>query len=285
MTDLLADRAVLVLSGSDRASFLQGLTTNDVTALTPDNALWSAVLTPQGRVVSAFFLFAAALDGRDVILIDAPRAQADELARRLSRFRLRADVAIEPTDLRVLAGTDDPPRQLPDRGALRIAPDPRADGAGWRAIVRQTPADAGDGGAWNARRIALGLPEAEDFEEDRTLALEADMDLLHGVSWSKGCYMGQEITARTHYRGLLRRRLLPVRIGEGAFPETGGALFAGEREVGTLRSRAGDRALAFLRREAWNDPRLNFEGVPVSVVWPDWFPAELRNESREEVSP
>lgn len=269
MTDLLSHRSVLAFSGKDRASFLQGLITNDIELLTPDAAIWSALLTPQGRWLSEFFLFWTP----DSILMDCPADHADMLAKKLSRFRLRADVKIEATDFRVLVGHDSPaPAE-----AIRVANDPRCDGAGWRAVVQRVPGAAGHGDNWLKRRLERGLPEAADFESEKTLALEANMDLLHGVSWKKGCYMGQELTARTHYRGLLRRRLLPVQLQDGAFPENGGTLVMGDKGVGELRSRQGSRALAMLRREAWSSSELAFEGKPVSVVWPDWFPLEMRS--------
>lgn len=269
MIDLLSHRSVLAFSGADRASFLQGLITNDVQLLTPDGALWSALLTPQGRWLSEFFLFGAP----DRILMDCPADHADMLAKKLSRFRLRADVKIEATDLQVIVGHESPA----PAGAICVANEPRCDDAGWRALIQQAPVGTGHGEHWLTKRLEKGLPEAPDFESEKTLALEANMDLLHGVSWKKGCYMGQELTARTHYRGLLRRRLLPVQLQDGAFPENGGTLLMGDKEVGELRSRQGSRALAMLRREAWSSPELAFEGKPVSVVWPDWFPLEMRS--------
>ncbi|MBS1049039.1 folate-binding protein YgfZ [Gluconobacter japonicus] len=269
MLDLLSYRSVLAFTGADRLSFLQGLITNDVQLLTSDTALWSALLTPQGRWLSEFFLFSTP----ESILMDCPSDHADMLVKKLSRFRLRADVGIEATDFKVIVDQDSPA----PADAICAANDPRCDGAGWRAVVQQTPTEAGHGDVWLKRRLEKGLPEAVDFESEKTLALEANMDLLHGVSWKKGCYMGQELTARTHYRGLLRRRLLPVQIQDGAFPEAGGTLVMGDKEVGELRSRQGSRALAMLRREAWSSPELAFEGKQVSVVWPDWFPLEMRS--------
>ncbi|MBS1021145.1 folate-binding protein YgfZ [Gluconobacter cerinus] len=269
MIELLPLRSVLTFSGADRASFLQGLITNDVQSLSPGNAVWSALLTPQGRWLSEFFLFS---DGYR-ILMDCPSEHSEMLVKKLSRFRLRADVKIELTALHVIVGATEtiPPE------ALCSAPDPRCESAGWRAIVSQPPVETPQGHDWLDRRLTLGLPDTDDFESEKTLALEANLDLLHGVSWKKGCYMGQELTARTHYRGLLRRRILPVTVKDGTFPEIGGILTMGDKEVGELRSRHGSHALALLRREAWLSPDLAFEGKPVSVVWPDWFPLEMRS--------
>lgn len=269
MNHSLSHRAVLSFTGADRASFLQGLVTNDAQSLTPATSVWSALLTPQGRWLSEFFLY----DASDRILMDCAADHADMLVKRLSRFRLRADVQIEKTDLNMVTGAENRPFPV---DAITHAPDPRCDGAGWRAIVTGT----GQGGEtpveFLERRLTLGLPDVMDFESEQTLALEADMDLLNGVSWKKGCYMGQELTARTHYRGLVKRRLLPVVLSDGTFPDEGGVIIAGEREVGDIRSRSGNRALAMLRRDAWSSPELTCNGQPLSVVWPAWFPPEMR---------
>lgn len=269
MNHSLSHRAVLSFTGADRTSFLQGLITNDAHALTPATSVWSALLTPQGRWLSEFFLY----DASDRILMDCAADHADMLVKRLSRFRLRADVQIEKTDLRVITGAVGSPAPS---APVATAPDPRCDGAGWRAIVPASEEGGEMPEEFLERRLTLGLPDVMDFESEQTLALEADMDLLNGVSWKKGCYMGQELTARTHYRGLVKRRLLPVVLSDGTFPDEGGVIIAGEREVGDIRSRSGNRALAMLRRDAWSSPELTCNGQPLSVVWPAWFPPEMR---------
>lgn len=269
MNHSLSHRAVLSFIGADRTSFLQGLITNDAHALTPATSVWSALLTPQGRWLSEFFLY----DASDCILMDCADDHADMLVKRLSRFRLRADVQIEKTDLRVITGAVGSPAPS---APVATVPDPRCDGAGWRAIVPASEEGGEMPEEFLERRLTLGLPDVMDFESEQTLALEADMDLLHGVSWKKGCYMGQELTARTHYRGLVKRRLLPVVLSDGTFPDEGGTIIAGEREVGDIRSRSGNRALAMLRRDAWSSPELTCNGQPLSVVWPAWFPPEMR---------
>lgn len=265
----LSHRAVLSFTGTDRASFLQGLITNDVQTLKDTTAVWSALLTPQGRWLSEFFLY----NTPDRILMDCPADHAEMLAKRLSRFRLRADVQIESTPLQIITGAEN--RQLP-QNALTSAPDPRCDGAGWRAIMTEPDQSGETPAEFLERRLTLGLPDVMDFESEQTLALEANMDLLHGVSWKKGCYMGQELTARTHYRGLVKRRLLPVTISGDAFPEEGGIIISAEREVGEIRSRSGNRAVAMLRRDAWSASDLTYNGQPLSIIWPIWFPEEMR---------
>ncbi|MBF0860589.1 folate-binding protein YgfZ [Gluconobacter kanchanaburiensis] len=270
MSHSLSHRAVLSFTGADRNSFLQGLVTNDIQSLPVGKSIWSALLTPQGRWLSEFFLY----NGSDRILMDCAADHADMLVKRLSRFRLRADVQIEKTDLRVITGTED--RSGPPDNTMVHAPDPRCDGAGWRAIVTGTDQAGETPTEFLERRLTLGLPDIMDFEPEQTLALEADMDLLHGVSWKKGCYMGQELTARTHYRGLVKRRLLPVVLTDGVFPEQGGLIVAGEREVGDIRSHSGKRAIAMLRRDAWSSNDLTCNGASLSVDWPAWFPDDKR---------
>ncbi|EHH69423.1 CAF17-like 4Fe-4S cluster assembly/insertion protein YgfZ [Gluconobacter morbifer] len=270
MIESLTHRSVLRFSGKDRTTFLQGLVTNDLLSLTAGQAVWSALLTPQGRWLSEFFLMEQ--DGS--LFMDCAAAHAEMLTKRLSRFRLRADVQIEPAALHVIAGDHATP--APET-AFCHAPDPRCDGAGWRALVGALPDPIQDASHYLIRRLPLGLPDVMDFEPEQTLALEGDMDLLHGISWKKGCYMGQELTARTHYRGLVRRRLLPVSLQGAPFPAEGGTILMGGREIGDLRSRSGHRGLTMLRREAWQASDLTCNGQPVTIDWPQWFPSEMRS--------
>ncbi|QDH17688.1 CAF17-like 4Fe-4S cluster assembly/insertion protein YgfZ [Swingsia samuiensis] len=271
MIELLPDRSVLAITGTDRTSFLQGLVTNDLTSLTENRCIWSALLTAQGRWLSEFFLYSTSSE----ILMDCPSSHAEMLIKHLSRFRLRAYVQIKLTDFLVIVGHDAPP----PKDIILTASDPRLPNAGWRAILPQdqSPSIPSNTTQWIKHRLNLGLPDYVDFISEKTLPLEANMDLLHGVSWSKGCYMGQELTARTHYRGLLKRRLLPVTLTEGHFPEAGGTLMIADKEVGDIRTRSGNQALALLRKEAWDAPNLTYNETPVSVLWPEWFPLEMRS--------
>ncbi|GAN53741.1 CAF17-like 4Fe-4S cluster assembly/insertion protein YgfZ [Tanticharoenia sakaeratensis] len=258
----LPDRAVLAITGADRVTFLQGLVSNDVTLAAPSCAIWAALLTPQGKWLSDFFIFS---DGTR-LLLDVPKMHAEMLRTRLSRFRLRADVAIAPVGLDVVAGWDDAPR--PDHALSAV--DPRLPEAGWRALVeRAAPDDAASPDAYERHRLALALPDPRDCESDRTLLLEANFDLLHGVSWTKGCYMGQELTARTHYRGLVRRRL--VAVTGSALPEPGTELHCDGKTVGTMGTHLDDRGLAFVRTEAWEKTLTAPDGSTLEVRRPDWL--------------
>ena len=257
----LTTRAVLAITGQDRVAFLNGLVSNDVAEAAPGRAVWAALLTAQGKWLADFFIFAEA----DRLLLDCEAGQAAMLAQRLGRYRLRADVAIVPADLRVFAAWGGAPGAL----AGVAAPDPRLAEAGWRLLAADAAADT-DEAAWDAHRLALGLPDgSRDMEAEKTVLLEAGFDELHGISWTKGCYMGQELTARTRYRGLLKRRLLPVH-GEAALPPPGTPILVGEREVGQMRSSAGAAGLAMLRLDALAGGGLVAGGRALAHAVPGW---------------
>jgi folate-binding protein YgfZ len=258
----LPDRAVLVIEGEDRVSFLQGLVSNDIELVAPGQAVWTALLTPQGRWLADFFVL---IDG-ERLLLDVEAEQASMLAPRLSRFRLRSRVSVrtEPA-LSVFVAWDGAPAL-----AGVIAPDPRLAAAGWRILTSTQPETNATPEDWDRHRLGLGLPDgSRDLESDRTVLLEAGFDELSGVSWSKGCYMGQELTARTHYRGLVKRRLVPVRI-DGAIPKPGTPIHRAGMEVGTMRSARDDRGLAVVRLEALDGP-LSCAGAALRVEIPSWM--------------
>ncbi len=241
----LPDRCVVAVEGPDRVAFLQGLVSNDVEQAAPGRAVWAALLSPQGKWLADFFILA---DG-ERLLLDVECLQAAMIVQKLTRFRLRSKVtlaALPEWQVHVAWG-----------GALEVAPgvvaaaDPRLAEAGWRVLAPFALATTAPVEAWDAHRLALGLPEgSRDLESDKTVLLEAGFDELSGVSWSKGCYMGQELTARTKYRGLIKRRLVPV-VVEGALPAPGTPVLRADGvEVGTLRSGQGAAALATLRLDS-----------------------------------
>ncbi len=256
----LPARAVLAVTGADRVTFLNGLVSNDVAGAAPGRAVWAALLTAQGKWLADFFILS---DG-ERLLLDCEAGQAAMLAQRLGRYRLRADVAIGPAPLGVFAAWGD---GVPPEGTI-AAPDPRLPEAGWRVLSPGLAANA-DADAWDAHRLALGLPDgSRDMESEKTLLLEAGFDELGGISWTKGCYMGQELTARTRYRGLLKRRLLPV-AGTAKLPPPGTPVLQGEREAGTMRSSQGGIGLALLRLDAVG-PGLAAGGAAITCHVPGW---------------
>jgi folate-binding protein YgfZ len=263
----LPGRAVLAVSGTDRVRFLNGLVSNDVAQVAPGRAVWAAMLTPQGKYLSDFFIIA---DG-ERLLLDCEAAQRDMLAHKLARFRLRADVAIAPADFAVHAAWGDAPRQgieaAPRQGLVAV--DPRLPEAGWRVLAAAPVPDPDAFADWDLHRLRLGLPDGtRDLEPDKSVLLEAGFDELGGISWTKGCYMGQELTARTRYRGLLKRRLLPVRAAT-PLPPTGTPVMSGAREAGVLRSVIAADALALLRLDSLH-AELTADGVALTVVVPAW---------------
>jgi tRNA-modifying protein YgfZ len=234
------DRTVLRVSGPDARGFLQGLVTNDVDRVDA-GAVYAALLSPQGKYLFDFFLIA---DGGDV-LIDVKADRAAALAQRLAMYKLRAEVAIEPSGRAVVVGTATMPE-----GAVA---DPRHPDLGWRACVADpAPLLAGLAplapGDVTAARVVLGVPETGiDLLPDDSYILEMGFERLHGVDFRKGCYVGQEVTARMKHKVELRKGLARVRI-EGTPPPPGSEILAeDDRPAGTLGSTAGDRGLAYLR--------------------------------------
>lgn len=260
----LPGRGVVRLAGPDRESFLQGLVSNDVAGLSPGRAVWAALLSPQGRWQHDFFVSAAG----DSLLLETEILRAADLVERLRKFRLRAKVEIATeAGFRVLAGWGG--AAMPD-GA---APDPRLDAAGWRLATTATlPVPDVDEAAYEMHRLRLGLPDgSKDCEPDRSLLIEDGFDELHGIAWTKGCFMGQELTARTRYRGLVKKRLIPVSI-TGAAPPPGATLAQDGAEVGVMRSSQGVLGMALLRLEALEKPSpITFGDTVLSPRVPDWM--------------
>jgi hypothetical protein len=266
-TATLPNRGVVELAGEDRLAFLQGLVSNDVTEAAPGRAVWAALLSPQGKWLADFFITATA----ETLLLDCEAAQAPDLVRRLSRFRLRAKVALRDAsaEYAILAGWGE--SAMP-AGAT---PDPRLDAAGWRWLAPAGTAAEAPAAAYDAHRLALGLPDgSRDLEPEQSLLLEAGFDALHGVSWTKGCYMGQELTARTRYRGLVKRRLVPVAVA-GPLPPRGTPVMLDGQEVGEMRSGAatgaGTLGLAQLRLPALRATALACGEATLRPQPPGWM--------------
>ena len=225
------DRRVIALTGADARAFLKGLTTNDVKA--PGAGLsYGALLTPQGKYLVDFLMW----DDGTAIHLDVHESLAEALMRRLSMYRLRAAVEIAPTALKVRRGLG----PLPE-GAMA---DPRHPALGWRAYGHE------EGTAplidWNAIRVANVIPESGiELIPDESYILEMGFERLGGVDFRKGCYVGQEVTARMKHKTELRKGL--VALGMDGAAEPGTAVEADGKPAGTLHTVAGDRALAYLR--------------------------------------
>jgi len=232
----MTDRAIIRISGDDPAGFLQGLVSNDVRKLAKDRIVYAALLSPQGKYLADFFLVA---DGADV-LVDVAAPLADDLFKRLSMYKLRAPVTLTREKMTVSRGTGPAPQ-----GALR---DPRHAALGWRAYGVALPDDGTD---WNALRCAHCVPESGiELQPNDAFILEAGFERLNGVDFRKGCYVGQEVTARMHHKTELRKGLATIRI-DGTAP-VGTPITSDSKPVGTLFTQSGGQAIAYLRFDRAN---------------------------------
>jgi folate-binding protein YgfZ len=288
----LPDRGVVKVAGDGARNFLHGLVTADILKLVPGTARFCALLTPQGKIIADFIVTEApAADGGGFFL-DIPRALGATLVDRLNLYKLRAKVLVEDLSetLGVLAAWD-------GAGSTKCGlcyADPRLAALGMRAMIpphraAEAAADLGaklgDASEYEAHRIALGVPRGGvDFAYGDAFPHEADMDQLGGVDFSKGCYVGQEVVSRVEHRGTARTRAVPVRY-DGAAPEAGAAVMAGDRQLGTLGSAAGGHGVALLRLDRVDEAiaqgeRLFAGTVPIHLVKPDWarfpFPGEAK---------
>lgn len=256
----LPHRAIVRVSDDDRTAFLQNLVSNDMTRVQAGEAVWAALLTPQGKFLHEFF----AVAHHGSVLLECERARRDDLITRLARYKLRAKVSIAGDntltvgvawgeDASSILKTSDAPGHAVPHGAGVLYTDPRLPRAGVRFAL-----EAGQFGrlglaeaapeAFDAWRIGLGLPDgSRDMEVDKALLLENGFKELRGVDFDKGCYIGQELTARTHYRALIKKRLMPVNI-DGPAPVAGTPLQAADgSEAGEMKSAAGHKGLALVR--------------------------------------
>jgi folate-binding protein YgfZ len=290
---LLDDRGILAVSGPDRRPFLQGLVSNDVDKVCPTASRYAALLTAQGKYLHDFMM----VEAGESIWLDAEAARLGDLKRRLSMYRLRARVSLdERSDLAVAAifgageaailGLPSEPGAARPFGSGVAFVDPRLASLGARAILprenaRAVLADAGIAETgfdiYDRLRLSLGIPDgSRDLVLEKSILLESGFDELNGVDWQKGCYIGQELTARTRYRGLVKKRLTPVRI-EGPAPPSGAAVTADGREIGEMRSSRGGLGLALLRIEPVREGKILAAGQSILVpVRPAWM--RLENE-------
>lgn len=229
MENSSANRVVLKVTGSERHSFLQGLVTNDVNRLS-DGLVYTALLSPQGKFLADFFLVHA----DDAILLDVAAPFAASLFQRLSMYKLRADVTIEETALKVSRGTSDAPE-----GAFT---DPRADAMGWRAYG---DADLSQDVDWDSLRVEHLVPESGIELHGDSYILESGYERLNGVDFKKGCYVGQEVTARMKHKTELRKGLAKVNVSGDA--EAGTDITANGKPAGTLHTVANGQGIAYLR--------------------------------------
>jgi tRNA-modifying protein YgfZ len=279
---LLPDRGVLKVVGDGARDFLHGLVTADVLALTPGSARFCALLTPQGKIIADFIVTEAPAKDGGGFFLDVPHAVGTALVGKLNIYKLRAKVLIEDLSevLGVLAVWDG--GGIPKQG-LAYA-DPRLPSLGTRVMLpphlaEATAAELGaefvDASQYEAHRIALGVPQGGvDFRYGDAFPHESDMDQLGGVDFKKGCYIGQEVVSRMEHRGTARTRAVPVRY-DGAAPQTGASVTAGDHQIGTMGSAAEGRAVALLRLDRVSDAlsrgeQLSASGIPIHIIKPEW---------------
>lgn len=255
----LNSRAVITVTGPDARHFLNNLLTQNVETIEADDLRFGALLTPQGRLMLDLFIWGT----DDGVWLDVPAEARDGLVQRLSMYKLRADVQIAPSDAGVFAAWDEAPAGF-------IA-DPRLEGLGYRAVgfTGETTASEDD---WHARRAALGVVEAAfEAPKDKTYPIEANFDLMNGIDFHKGCFVGQETTSRMKRRGTIKNRILPFTY-EGDAPAVGAEVLNGELRAGEVTSAANGRGMAMMRLDRM-DGELKVDDRAVSVTRPDWVPA------------
>lgn len=273
----LSDRTIICVTGDDRRVFLQGLITQDIDQVSEDNAGFSALLTPQGKILFDFMI--AERDG--AFLIDCDKDAAPALVKRLTLYKLRAKVAIDIDEALAVMTSQTPP--APSTGIA--FPDPRLPALGWRNIAAK--GDSAIDNDYDRRRISLGVPEFgpgpdKDFSGDDIFPLDVNYDALNGVSYAKGCFVGQEVASRMKRKGEVRKRTVIAEFdGQGAemAPEKGAAIIAGDFTLGQILSTADSIALALIRLDRWGKAKaaganIECEGQSLRLRVPDYLKQE-----------
>lgn len=295
----LPDRALLAVAGEETVSFLQGLVSNDVAKLKEGAMMYAALLSPQGKFLHDFFMVRRG----EAILLDIDTSRLSDLLQRLILYKLRSKIHFTKLENEIVAaawqeefpsrqreesgegGNNEasPPYIPPASGGDNIFSDPRLPELGYRMIGGAEPIKTitqhwqqATPEAYDRMRLALGVPGTQDFVPDRSLLLEFGFEELHGVDFNKGCYVGQEVTARSKHRAQLRKGLYQVK-GMAELPPAGTQVMAGGIEVGQLRTHQGESGLAVLKSEdvekaaAAGTPLTAANVTIASAVVPRWI--------------
>ena len=256
----LNSRAVIAVGGPDGKTFLNGLLTQEVETLAPGELRFSGLLTPQGRLLHDLFV-ASVEDG---LLLDVAAEHRDAILTRLTMYKLRAKVELAASDLAVFAS-------FPAHSGEAWLAAPRLPALGARLYTRdlETTATEDD---HDAHRLALGVPGPADWGTDKAYPIEADFDLLNGIDFKKGCFVGQETTSRMKRRGTIKNRMLPITF-DGPAPTFGSEVLAGTLRAGEVLAGRDGRAMALLRLDRIEGADLTVDDRPVRVDRPDWLPA------------
>ena len=281
----LVDRGLVRVAGPEAAEFLQNLVTNDVTRAGEGKAVFAALLTPQGKINYEFFI----VRQEDCFLLETGRGCVDELVKRLRLYKMRADVSIEDlSDGHMMFWLDEAPAH--DEDAVAVYPDPRFDALGYRVIVAIEQTDgfcarfeSSDVDHYHAARVAYSVPEGGyDYAFGDTFPHEAGYDLLDGVDFKKGCYVGQEVVSRMQHRGTARKRIvsvMPLAEANG-LPEPGAEIRTETSFIGPLGSTFGGRGIALVRldraaKAMANGDEMKAETVAVKLTAPPWASYDL----------
>jgi hypothetical protein len=262
----LKSRALIALSGPDWRSFLQGLITQDVETLQAGEARFGALLTPQGRLLYDLFV----VGREDGAWLDVEAQHREAIVQRLSMYRLRAKVDIAADETPASAAWGGRPE------ADCAVADPRLPQLGWRIYGAIEPTV--DESVREAQKLALGVPGPADWGCDKTYPIEANFDLLNGIDFKKGCFVGQETTSRMKRRGQVKSRMLPLRF-EGPAPAAGAEVLASELRAGVVTSAGEGGAIALMRLDRADGASLTVEGRPVRLERPRWFLEALGEEA------
>lgn len=285
----LTSRALIAVGGPEWQGFLQGLITQDVETMALGEVRFGALLTPQGRLLYDLFIV-----GREEgVWLDVEAEHRDAIIQRLMMYRLRAKVEISTSDTPVYAAFEPlPPAGRGWGGGASASgpepapppPTPSPQGGGGFVVDPRLPQLGGrtygaceataDEAAYDIHRLALGVPGPADWGSDKTYPIEANFDLLNGIDFKKGCFVGQETTSRMKRRGQIKSRMLPIRF-EGPAPASGTEILAGDLRAGLVLSGAIGGAIALLRLDRTASGGLTADGRPVRVERPDWVPTAL----------
>ncbi len=258
---VLKSRALIAISGEDWRGFLQGLITQDVETLSPGEVRFGGLLTPQGRLLFDLFVI-----GRtDGVWLDVLADTRQALITRLSMYRLRAKVTITPGETEVAAAFGGGPAP---EGWMA---DPRLAALGWRGYGLPAPIDARlvPETSYDTHRLTVGVPGPVDWDAGRVYPIEANFDLLNGIDFKKGCFVGQETTSRMKRRGEVKNRMLPLWY-EGVPLPLGAEILSGVRRVGEVTSSEKGRAMAMIRLDRISGD-FTVDGRPVEILQPDWI--------------
>ncbi|MFT7804957.1 putative transferase CAF17, mitochondrial [Arapaima gigas] len=301
----LSHRALVRVQGPDTTTFLQGLVTNDMNALSEagSSSLYSHMLNLQGRTLFDLIIYSLTkmLRAEPAVLLECDSTVIDSIQKHLKVYKIRRKVSISPcADLILWAvlprrsegGTEDtaPELLVPD-AALVWDADPRTKAMGWRLVADKgvnpteliTSCQQGETEEYHRHRYTIGVPEGvEDLPPAVALPLEANLVYMQGISFTKGCYLGQELTARTHHTGVIRKRLMPVRLSvpPGYVPRQGGAplVTRAGKPAGKHLSTLGDHGLSLVRLDYAKEPLLLQEpggpAVTLEASIPDWWPTK-----------